>query len=75
MLKPVVDIAVPALAVLAMAVVGLNQTVNDFRRVARRPGVVASATVGQFLALPRIGLALVWWLPVAACPAGSMTHL
>jgi BASS family bile acid:Na+ symporter len=86
MLKPVVDIAVPILVVLAMAVVGLGLTVEDFRRVARRPGVVAVATVGQVIVLPLIGVALVRCLRlsppvgkglllVVACPAGSMASL
>jgi BASS family bile acid:Na+ symporter len=86
MLKPVVDIAVPALVVLAMAVVGLGLTPDDFRRVARRPGVVAAATVGQLVVLPLIGLALVRCLRlspavgkglllVVACPAGPMANL
>src|SRR5436305_8958797 len=86
MLKPVVDIAVPAIVVLAMTAVGLGLTVDDFRRVARRPGVVAAATVGQLVFLPLIGLALVRCLGlsppvgkglllVVACPAGPMANL
>jgi BASS family bile acid:Na+ symporter len=85
MLKPVLDIAVPALVFLMMAVVGLGLTAEDFRRVARRPGLVAAATLGQFVWLPLIGLVLVRSLGlsplvekgvllVAACPAGSMAN-
>jgi BASS family bile acid:Na+ symporter len=85
-LKPVVDTAVPALVILAMAVVGLGLTVDDFRRVAHRPGVVAAAAVGQLVVLPLTGLALVRCLRlrppvgkgvllVVACPAGTMANL
>src|SRR5437867_2065485 len=52
MLKAVLDVAVPALVFLTMAVVGSGLTGEDFRRVARRPGLVAAATAGQLLVLP-----------------------
>jgi BASS family bile acid:Na+ symporter len=86
MLKPVHDIGVPALVILTMVVVGLGLTVGDFRRVVSKPGLVATATVGQVVCLPLIALVLVrslgltpsvekGMLLVAACPAGSMTNL
>ena len=86
MLKPVLDIGVPALVILTMVVVGLGLTVGDFRRVAGMPGLVAAATVGQLVFLPLIALVLVrslglspsvekGMLLVAACPAGSMANL
>src|SRR5947209_961245 len=86
MLKPVLDVAVPALVFVAMMVVGLGLTGADFRRVARQPRLVAAATVGQLLVLPLIALVLVRFtglspsvekgmLLVAACPAGSMVNL
>src|SRR5437773_2638551 len=86
MLKPVLDIGVPALIILTMVVVGLGLTVGDFRRVVSKPGLVAAATVGQLVCLPLIALVLVrslglspsvekGMLLVAACPAGSMANL
>jgi bile acid:Na+ symporter, BASS family len=86
MLKPVLDIGVPALVILTMVAVGLGLTVGDFRRVARMPGLVVAATVGQLVSLPLIALVLVrslalslsvekGMLLVAACPAGSMANL
>ena len=86
MLKPVLDVAVPALVFLAMVVVGLGLTAEDFWRVARRPRVVALATAGQAVLVPLAALGLVRCLAlsppvatgvllVAACPAGSMANL
>jgi bile acid:Na+ symporter, BASS family len=86
MLKPVLDIGVPALVILTMVAVGLGLTVGDFRRVVSMPGLVAAATVGQLVFLPLIALVLVrslglspavekGMLLVAACPVGSMANL
>ena len=86
MLKPVLDIAVPALVFLLMVVVGLGLTAADFRRVARQPRLMILATLGQFVCLPLIGFLLVrsfglkpsvqqGVLLVAACPAGSLANL
>jgi BASS family bile acid:Na+ symporter len=82
----VVDAAVPALIFLAMAVVGLELTVADFRRVAGRPGTVVAAALGQVVLLPLFGWLLVRSLRlpptvaqgallVAACPSGGMANL
>src|SRR5438045_5256212 len=86
MLKPVLDIGVPALVILTMVAVGLGLTLDDFRRVIRKPRLVAAASVGQLVFLPLIALVLVrslglspsvekGMLLVAACPAGSMANL
>src|SRR3954447_14020544 len=86
MLKPVLDIGVPALVILTMVAVGLGLTVGDFRRVVSMPGLVAAATVGQLVFLPLVALVLVrslglspsvekGMLLIAACPAGSMANL
>ena len=86
MLKPVLDIGVPALVILTMVAVGLGLTVADFRRVVSKPGLVAAATAGQMVCLPLIALVLVrslglsppvekGMLLVAACPAGSLANL
>ncbi len=86
MLKTVVDAGVPVLVFFAMVVVGMELTTSDFRRVARQPGTVAAATVGQFVLLPVIGWLLVLCLGlqpdiargmllVAACPSGAMANV
>jgi BASS family bile acid:Na+ symporter len=86
LLKAVVDAGVPALVFFAMVVVGMELTADDFRRLARRPGIVVAATVGQLVLLPVIGWALVQWLGlhvtvarglllVAACPSGGMANV
>jgi bile acid:Na+ symporter, BASS family len=86
MLKAVLDVAVPALVFLTMAVLGSGLTGEDFRRVARRPGLVAAATAGQLLVVPLLAAALVRALPlkphlsagvvlVASCPVGPMANL
>ena len=59
MLKTVVDAGVPALVFFAMVVVGMELTTDDFRQVARQPGTVVAATVGQFVLLPVIAWLLV----------------
>jgi BASS family bile acid:Na+ symporter len=84
--KPVVDTCVPVLVFFAMAVVGMELTADDFRRVARQPGTVVAATVGQCVLLPVIGWLLVRCLGlqpaigsgvllVAACPGGGMANV
>jgi BASS family bile acid:Na+ symporter len=86
MLKPAIDVAVPAMVFLAMAAVGVGLTAADLRRAVRRRSLVVAATVGQVVCLPLIALLLVsslglspslakGMLLVAACPAGSMANL
>ncbi len=86
LLKTVVDAGVPVLVFGAMLIVGMELTGEDFRRIARRPGTVAAATLGQFLLLPLIGWLLVRCLDlrptlaqglllVAACPSGGMANV
>jgi BASS family bile acid:Na+ symporter len=86
LLKTVVNAGVPALVFFTMVVVGMELTAADFRRVARRPGTVAAACVGQFVLLPAIGWVLVRCSPlqpdiargvllVASCPSGGMANV
>jgi BASS family bile acid:Na+ symporter len=69
-----------------MVVIGMALTTDDFRRVARQPGIVVAATVGQIVLLPIIGWLLVRCLGpqaaigrgvllVAACPSGAMANM
>lgn len=86
MLKTIVDAGVPILVFGAMVVVGMELTIDDFRRVVRQPTTVVAATVGQFVLLPAIGWLLVRSLRlqpaiaqgvllVAACPGGAMANV
>jgi len=86
LLARAIDICVPVLVFAAMLVVGMELTADDFRRVARRPGVVVAATLGQLIALPAIAWVLLSVLRlqpsiaqgvllVAACPSGAMANL
>ncbi len=53
------NILVPAVLTLLMLIVGMDLTVEDFRRVARFPGTVLWVTVAQVLLLPPLAIALV----------------
>ncbi len=86
MLKTVVDAGVPVLVFSAMVVVGMDLKTDDFRRIARQPGIVVAATLGQVVLLPLIGWLLVHSLHlqptiaqgvllVAACPSGAMANV
>jgi bile acid:Na+ symporter, BASS family len=85
-LKSVVDVGVPGLVFFAMVVVGMELTVDSFRRVARQPITVIAATLAQLILLPVIGWLLVRCLDlqpaiargvllVAACPSGTMANV
>jgi len=85
-LKTLIDAGVPALVFLAMIIVGMELTADDFRRVARQPLVVALLTIGQAVLLPAIGWVLVrcfalqrtiaqGLLLVVACPSGAMANI
>jgi bile acid:Na+ symporter, BASS family len=86
LLKTAVDAGVPVLVFVAMVVVGMELTPDDFRRVARQPGIIATATVGQFVLLPGVAWLLVrslnlqpalahGLLLVAACPGGALANV
>jgi BASS family bile acid:Na+ symporter len=58
-MSPLVEVGLPLIIVYAMAVVGLELTPADLRRVLQYPAHVAVALVGQMLLLPLFGLALI----------------
>jgi BASS family bile acid:Na+ symporter len=85
-MKPLLDLAVPGLVIVSMAIVGLGLTAADFRRVLRQPRLVLAAILGQLLAVPLAGLFVVrsmhlqphvagGLLLVAACPAGTLANV
>jgi BASS family bile acid:Na+ symporter len=84
-LKTVLDVTVPLLVFLLMALVGLELTAADFRRVAGRLPTVLLATALQVVLWPLVAVGLLAVLPqqpsiatglllVAACPSGSMAN-
>ena len=84
-MKTLIDISVPVLTFATLACVGLDLTVEDFRRVRRQPALVLMGLVGPLLLLPPIAVALAWsfqpspevtagLLLVAACPIGGISN-
>lgn len=66
-------VAVPALAFILMLIVGLDLTIDDFRRVSRYPRTVVLTVLGQVLLLPLLAIALVVALkPNDAASAGIL---
>jgi bile acid:Na+ symporter, BASS family len=81
-----VRVVIPVVVVFCMTVVGLDLTLEDFRRVARHPRLVAVGVLGSVLGLPPLAVALghVLALPpavaegmvlVAACPTAILSNL
>lgn len=75
-----------AVLALMMFSVGLGLTVDDFRRVLRRPGLVLFGTALQVLALPALTFLLTFaiaptasmalgMMVVAACPSGNASNV
>jgi BASS family bile acid:Na+ symporter len=64
--------ALPLLIMLAMAIVGLELTTADFRRVLHYPVQVAAAVLGQLALLPLIGAGLIVLLRPDATIAGGL---
>jgi BASS family bile acid:Na+ symporter len=64
--------ALPLLIMLAMAVVGLELTAADFRRVLHYPVQVAASLLGQLALLPLIGAGLIWLLRPDATVTGGL---
>jgi BASS family bile acid:Na+ symporter len=84
-MKPALDVVIPAVTFLLMAVVGLDLTPADFDRVRRRPGTVVAGLLGPLLLLPPVALALIHWLRpapeiqaglllIVSCPVGGISN-
>lgn len=54
------QIAGPIVLFLLMSIVGLELTLDDFRRVARKPAAVLGGTVAQIVCLPLMTWVVVW---------------
>jgi BASS family bile acid:Na+ symporter len=83
--KTLIEISVPVLTFVLLAGVGLDLTVDDFRRVRRQPGLMLVGLVGPLFLLPPIAVGLAWafqptpevtagLLLVAACPIGGISN-
>ena len=84
-MKTLIDISVPVLTFVLLAGVGLDLTVDDFRRVRRQPALMLAGLVGPLFLLPPIAVGLAWafqptpeatagLLLVAACPIGGISN-
>ena len=84
-MKTLIDISVPVLAFVLLAGVGLDLTVDDFRRVRRQPALMLAGLVGPLFLLPPIAVGLAWAFQptpevtaglflVAACPIGGISN-
>ncbi len=80
-----VEIAIPAITVLLMGVVGLDLEPADFMRFAQQPGMVLAGLIGPLAVLPPVAGLLLWVLAppphiaaglllVAACPVGGISN-
>ena len=84
-MKLLLDIAIPAITFVLLGAVGLDLRAEDFRRVARQPGVMLAGLVGPVLLLPLLALGLLalfrpspaiaaGLLLIAACPIGGISN-
>ena len=84
-MKPVLDVAVPAVTFLVMTIVGLDLSRPDFERVRARPRILVAGLLGPFLLLPPIALAVLALVPMpeeiragllllAVCPVGGISN-
>lgn len=85
-MQEVNDIIGPLAVCFLMAVVGLELTVEDFRRIGRMPRAAIIGTLGQISLLPAFtwAVAIAFELPaatagglvlLAACPGGGMSNI
>jgi bile acid:Na+ symporter, BASS family len=83
--RTLIDISVPVLTFVLLASVGLDLTLDDFRRVGRQPAIVLTGLVAPLFVLPPIAWGLAWafhpgpevtagLLLVAACPIGGISN-
>ena len=79
------DVGVPAVTFLIMAIVGLDLTRADFERVRSRPRVLAAGLLGPLVLLPPVALAVLSVVPMpdetragllllAVCPVGGISN-
>ena len=84
-MEMLVDIAIPVVVIMMMFVVGLELSLEDFRRIQGYPKPVLVGTAGQFIILPVIAVVLTLVLDpprhivagmvlVAACPGGAISN-
>jgi len=84
-MKMLIDIAIPVVVVMMMVVIGLELTMEDFRRIRRYPKPVFIGTAGQLIILPAIAGSLAWafhpppfivagMVLVATCPGGAISN-
>jgi BASS family bile acid:Na+ symporter len=83
--KSVLDVAIPVVTFLVMAIVGLDLTRADFARVRKRPRILAAGLLGPLVLLPPIALLVLALVPMpdenragmlllAVCPVGGISN-
>lgn len=81
-----ITIALPLILFLIMISMGMELTLDDFKRVAAMPRAACVGLAGQMLLLPAVALAFAHWpgfdpmislgiVIVAACPGGATSNL
>lgn len=84
-MKLALDVGVPAVTFLIMAIVGLDLTWADFERVRARPRVLVAGLVGPLVLLPPVALGVLALVPMpeesragllllAVCPVGGISN-
>ncbi|MFN9622605.1 MAG: bile acid:sodium symporter family protein [Cyanobacteriota bacterium] len=83
---PLLSLLLPLALASIMLGMGLGLVPEDFRRILREPKAITAGLFGQMVALPLIGVLIVWLLPlpppiavgllvVAICPGGPTSNL
>ncbi len=84
-MDPITDVAIPAITVFVMVVVGLELRAQDFARVIHPPAKLIAATATQALLLPLVAFAVIALLDpplhrtlglivIAGCPGGAFSN-
>jgi BASS family bile acid:Na+ symporter len=84
-MKLLVDISVPIITFVLLTAVGLDLTIDQFRRLRRRPDIIAAGLIAPVAILPAVALMLIQvfrpsaaveggLLLIAACPIGGISN-
>lgn len=81
-----INLAVPLSMFVVMAIIGLDLSSEDFKRIAIYPKAVLAGTACQLLALPILAAAIIYSIPMdsaaigaliifSACPGGGLSNI
>jgi bile acid:Na+ symporter, BASS family len=74
LLQQVLDVAIPAVTFLLMIVVGIDLTVQDFRKVQAKPRALLIGTLGHYI-LPVVALLILSLMNLRSEIAGGLILL